>query len=111
MGSVRGQPLGSPMICPTVAGAYRPGAPSPWCGCMRLPPWDEEPAMAETLRHAGTPRAPRARRALAVAAAVALAGAAPAAAAPPLQPVSPFDMIGFLQSAKLGGNDLLAGGT
>ncbi len=37
--------------------------------------------------------------------------AAPASALPPPQPVSPFDMIGVLQSATLGGSDSLAGGT
>jgi hypothetical protein len=37
--------------------------------------------------------------------------AGPASALPPPQPVSPFDMIGVLQSATLGGSDSLAGGT
>jgi hypothetical protein len=42
----------------------------------------------------------------------ALLGAGHAAAAPPPQPVSPFDMLGFLQEAKLGSSrDGLAGGT
>src|SRR5512138_2081214 len=44
------------------------------------------------------------------AAAVAL-WAAPVAGAPPPQPVAPFDVLGFLQAATLGGVDDLAGGT
>jgi hypothetical protein len=37
--------------------------------------------------------------------------ASPAGALPPVQPVTPFDVLGFLQSATLGGTDPFAGGT
>jgi hypothetical protein len=81
---------------------------------------DEFTMRRESGRHARAVTAARTMltgRVLAIALALALAGASRAVAAPPLQPVSPFDMIGFLQAARLGGSgpvagtDLLAGGT